>query len=105
MFRAIVLILALLPIPAHAASPQLIARGQTLLTDKCGACHALGKTGASPHAKAPPFRHLQRRFPLDDLAEAMAEGLQTGHPDMPEFVFTPREIDAAIAFLKSIQVK
>jgi mono/diheme cytochrome c family protein len=92
-------------LPAAAASPQLVSSGQALLTEKCASCHAVGRTGDSPHAAAPPFRFLQRRFPLDDLAEAMAEGLQTGHPDMPEFVFSPRQIDAALAYLKSIQVK
>jgi mono/diheme cytochrome c family protein len=30
---------------------------------------------------------LGQRYSIDPLAEALAEGLYTGHPDMPEFVF------------------
>jgi hypothetical protein len=34
----------------------------------------------------------------------LAEGLSTGHPDMPEFVFEPHDISAILAYLQSIQV-
>jgi cytochrome c len=37
------------------------------------------------------------------LAEALAEGLSVGHPDMPELVFEPDQIAAILAYLKSIQ--
>jgi hypothetical protein len=37
------------------------------------------------------------------LAEALAEGLSVGHPDMPELVFEPDQIVAILAYLKSIQ--
>jgi mono/diheme cytochrome c family protein len=91
--------------PASGAGPGAAARGEAIVTEKCGRCHAAGRTGASAHPSAPPFRYLGRRFPVESLAESLAEGLQTGHPDMPEFVFTPREIDAVITYLKAIQVK
>jgi hypothetical protein len=37
------------------------------------------------------------------LAEALAEGIFVGHPDMPEFVFEADEVGAILAYLKSIQ--
>ena len=37
------------------------------------------------------------------LEEALAEGLVTGHPDMPEFQFEARDVGAIIAYLNSIQ--
>jgi hypothetical protein len=39
------------------------------------------------------------------LAEALAEGIVTGHGPirMPEFVFSPEEIDDLLAYLRSVQ--
>lgn len=93
---------------AFPANPQaqpdaaLIQRGKVLIEDRCSGCHATGVSGDSPVAKAPAFRSLKRKYPLENLAEALAEGIVTGHPDMPQFVFTPAEIDAIIAYLDSI---
>jgi cytochrome c len=78
-------------------------RGGALLTTSCSRCHAIGRAGASPHFAAPPFRTLSGKYPIEGLAEALAEGLSVGHPDMPEFVFEPNEIAAILAYLKSIQ--
>jgi cytochrome c len=80
-----------------------VRRGESLLTANCARCHAVGRNGASPHPDAPPFRTLSRKFKIEGLAEALAEGLSTGHPDMPEFVFEPDEVGAIIDYLQSIQ--
>jgi mono/diheme cytochrome c family protein len=74
-----------------------------LVTTNCARCHAVGRTGASPHPAAPPFRTLSRKYKVEGLAEALAEGIYTGHPDMPEFIFEPEEVGAIIDYLKSIQ--
>jgi mono/diheme cytochrome c family protein len=66
-------------------------------------CHSIDATGASPFEPAPPFRTLGARYPLDNLEEALAEGILGGHPAMPEFVFEPEQIDAIIAYMKSLQ--
>jgi cytochrome c len=79
------------------------ARGEASLTTNCARCHAVGRTGASPHPAAPPFLTPSRKFKIEGLAEALAEGLSTGHPDMPEFVFEPEEVGAIINYLQSIQ--
>jgi hypothetical protein len=47
---------------------------------------------------------LGQRYSIDSLAEALAEGLSTGHPDMPEFIFEISEVGAILAYLQSIQV-
>jgi cytochrome c len=78
-------------------------RGEWLLTRNCARCHAVGRTGVSSHPAAPPFRTLSRNYKIEGLAEALAEGLSTGHPDMPEFVFAPEDVGAIIDYLKSIQ--
>lgn len=78
-------------------------RGEALLARNCARCHAIGRTGAGPHPQAPPFRTLSRKYPIEGLAEALAEGIFVGHPDMPEFVFEADEVGAILAYLASIQ--
>jgi cytochrome c len=88
-----------LPPPAAA---QDLKRGEKLLADACGSCHALGR-GDSADKNAPAFRTLGRRYPIESLEEALAEGFLTGHPAMPEFQFDADDVGAIIAYLKSIQ--
>jgi len=91
--------------PAKAQDDAEIRRqGQALLARHCAHCHAIASSGDSPHPPAPPLRTLGQKYPVDFLAEALGEGLATGHPDMPEFLFEPREINAILAYLTSIQV-
>jgi mono/diheme cytochrome c family protein len=78
-------------------------RGNELLAKNCSRCHAIGLSGNSPHRQAPAFRTLGERYPIDTLAEALAEGLSTGHPDMPDFVFDIEDVGAILAYLESIQ--
>jgi mono/diheme cytochrome c family protein len=80
-----------------------VATGKAIAEQHCSGCHAIGRKDASPHPDAPAFRDISRNYPPEMLAEALAEGLETGHPDMPVFVFGERENDALIAYLKSIQ--
>jgi hypothetical protein len=56
-------------------------------------------------AIAPPFRELHKRYPVEDLEEALAEGISTRHPAMPEFRLEPSQIDDFIAFLKSLEAE
>ena len=90
------------PVLAQEAT-RPAGRGELLLTTNCARCHAVGRTGASPHPAAPPFRTLSRKYKIEGLAEALAEGLSTGHPDMPEFVFAAEDVGAIIDYLQSIQ--
>ena len=101
------LLAAALALPAVAsAQPEGPAvRGRAIVQRNCGMCHAVGRSGASPNAAAPAFRDLSMNYPIDSLAEGLAEGLLTGHPAMPEFRFTPREVRDIIEYLKSVQVK
>jgi cytochrome c len=75
--------------------------------NRCGGCHAIGKTGESNNPKSPPFRYLSRRYPLSDLQESLAEGIIVGHEglEMPQFQFSPGMIDALLAYMNSVQAK
>lgn len=85
-----------------AYEAQAIAQGQALVEANCASCHAIGMDDKSTHEKAPPFREVVLRYPTESLAEALAEGIETGHPDMPIFVFEPPQIEAFLAYLNSL---
>jgi len=87
------------PSPAEAS----IARGRALVERNCGMCHAIGPVGDSPNPLAPHFRELHERYPVEDLAEALAEGIIVGHPLMPELRFSAEEVSDIVAYLESIQ--
>lgn len=89
-------------LPAAAVDPRA-ERGFTLARTNCTKCHAIGKVGDSPMRQAPPFRTLHKRYPVEDLAEAFAEGISTGHPSMPEWRFDPGQIGDLIAYLKTLE--
>ncbi|HML93659.1 cytochrome c [Methyloceanibacter sp.] len=94
---------ALASAPAPAAEKDLTQKGEVIVREHCGRCHAVGLTGSSPNEEAPPFRTLSSKYPIDSLAESLAEGIMSGHPDMPVFVFTPHDVDAIIRYMQSIQ--
>lgn len=71
----------------------------------CAHCHAIGKTGRSPHPYAPPFRSFgDDKLYDNDFAQRLQEGLSTMHPDMPTFHFSREDAQAAVNYLRSIQV-
>jgi len=99
------LLLGLAAAPAEAVQKDLTAKGEVLVKENCSRCHAIGKDGDSPHPEAPPFRTLSSKYPVEDLAESLAEGIVSGHPDMPIFAFNPHDVEAIIEYLESIQIE
>jgi cytochrome c len=93
----------LLTVASSALADEDLKRGQELLQHACASCHAIGKTGDSPHKDAPAFRTLSQRYPIEQLEESLGEGIMSGHPDMPEFSFDADDVGAIIAYLNSIQ--
>lgn len=87
------------PAPSLAQSAE---RGVVIARTYCSRCHSIDKLSPSPLAIAPPFRDLKKRYPLDSLAESLAEGIVTGHPTMPEYRFEPDQVGDLIAFLKTL---
>ena len=87
---------------AVAASPAE-QRGKIYARAHCARCHAIDRDGQSPLKIAPPFRTLHLRYPVETLAEALAEGISTGHAAMPAVVLDPDQIHNLLAFLKSLE--
>ena len=97
------LLFALSTSGANAQADAVLDKGRSLLQANCARCHAIGADDQSTHKEAPPFRVVVTRYPPDNLAEALAEGLVSGHPDMPEFVFEPAEVAAITTYLESLK--
>jgi cytochrome c len=102
---AMVLLAVGLSYPAMAVEKDLTDKGRVLVQKNCSRCHATETEGVSPNPEAPPFRTLSSKYPVEDLAESLAEGIVSGHPEMPIFVFSPHDVDAIIDYLQSIQEK
>ncbi|NDW05476.1 c-type cytochrome [Jiella pacifica] len=79
-----------------------VSRGHELAVANCSRCHAVGATGASPNLKAPPFRTLSERFPIDALEETFIGTIDTGHEGMPVFTANQSQIDDIIAYIASV---
>ena len=88
---------------ASKAQEPTIQRGRAFSQTNCARCHAIGRSGESPLPKAPPFRTLHERYPVEDLMESFAEGIRTGHPAMPEIVLNENQIRDLISYLKSLE--
>ena len=88
--------------PATAASPKE-QRGKTFALNNCAKCHSIDKVSPSPLKIAPPFRTLHKRYPIETLGEALAEGISTGHPTMPEFRLEPDQIGDLLSYLKTLE--
>jgi mono/diheme cytochrome c family protein len=87
---------------ALSASPAE-QRGKTFALNNCARCHSIDKVTQSPLKIAPPFRTLHLRYPIETLGEALAEGISTGHPTMPQFQLDPDQIHDLLSYLKSLE--
>ena len=88
---------------AVEAQEPTIQRGRAFAQANCARGHAIDRSGGSPLPKAPPFRTLHERYPVEDLEESLAEGIRTGHPAMPEFALDKDQIHDLISYLKSLE--
>jgi mono/diheme cytochrome c family protein len=98
--------LAWLPAGAQEAQlPEDAKAGREIAERICSRCHAIGPEAESPHKDAPPFRQIVAKGNVQNLEEALGEGIVVGHPDMPQFQFSPRDVGALVAYLKSLSGK
>jgi len=78
-------------------------RGLAIVEANCAECHAVALNDESPLSGAPPFRELHEDYPVEDLAEALAEGIMTGHTGMPQFALETDEIEDVISYLQTLE--
>lgn len=104
MIRLLVAAVFVLSAVAGAAALDPAAqRGLVFARTNCAMCHAIGPVGNGPLPIAPPFRTLHERYPVENLEEALAEGIVAGHPNMPQFELDTARIRDLIAYLKSLE--
>ena len=104
LFAIVALAFATLaPTQGFAQQDPRVQRGRAFAQTNCASCHQIGRLGESPLRIAPPFRTLHERYAVETLSEALAEGVVTGHPTMPEFQLDADQVGDFIAFLKSLE--
>lgn len=96
-------LIALVLVAPALAAPKAEQRGKAFAKANCARCHAIDRVSKSPHEFAPPFRTLHQRYPIETLGEALAEGIYTGHTDMPAFELNPNQIHDLLSFLKTLE--
>jgi mono/diheme cytochrome c family protein len=84
-------------------APPNVENGRAIGVRYCGSCHAVDRKGRSSRQNAPAFSTLSQNYPVEALSESLAEGLDAGHPDMPQYTFQPSDIRDFVAYLESIQ--
>jgi mono/diheme cytochrome c family protein len=82
---------------------KAVLRGQELAQTRCSQCHEVGQEGKSTHPEAVPFRYISRLYPVENLAEAFAEGIYVGHPDMPTFELSVDDLSDLLTYLRAVQ--
>lgn len=91
--------------PADAQRPENRASariGEGVAKQYCSACHATGKTGASPNPRAPRFPLIAERYPAGNPAPVLIDGTVIRHPGMPEFRLLEHETDGLVAYIRRI---
>ena len=103
MIFILVAVTMMVPVQLEQVLASSIERGFVFAKTNCANCHAIGRYDESPLAIAPHFRTLHENYPVEALEEALAEGIVTGHPSMPEFTLDRAQINDLIAHLKSLE--
>jgi mono/diheme cytochrome c family protein len=101
--KALVLSLLVMLVAIASANAQSVQRGLNYLRANCARCHAIDKVSESPLKLAPAFRTLHLKYPVESLQESFAEGIRTGHDNMPEFRLEGDQIGDVIAYLKTLE--
>lgn len=94
---------ALLLMTSLAGAQDAAERGRQLAERMCAHCHAIGTWERSPLAGAPPFRHIEPRVDLDELQQRLQDGVVSGHPAMPMFIFSAEEARSLVVYLRAIR--
>ena len=101
--KSLVLALFVMLVAIASANAQSVQRGLNYLRANCARCHAIDKVSESPLKLAPAFRTLHLKYPVESLQESFAEGIRTGHDNMPEFRLDGDQIGDVIAYLKTLE--
>lgn len=77
--------------------------GSLLAHEKCSACHAVERGRESPVSTAPAFASIGEKYADASLVLILSEGIATGHPSMPRWMFTVREAKDLLAYIRTLR--
>jgi len=84
-------------------STRAVEAGRRFTLRSCAGCHAVGPSGSSPNAHAPPFRTLAERLRGPALDAQLAAISRYGHVEMPPIYMTRDEIRGVAAYIRSVR--
>lgn len=86
----------------HTAA--LVERGHAIAEQTCLRCHREFESDPVRNPAAPALATFGQRWPLEDMQEALAEGITVSHEntDMPEFSFSPETINELLAYFADL---
>jgi mono/diheme cytochrome c family protein len=84
-----------------------VERGQSIAEQTCLRCHTKFEGDPLPDpnvTNAPALASFGQRWPLENLEEALAEGITVLHESvtMPEFSFTPETIADLLSYMETL---
>lgn len=91
--------------PADAQKPgnrESVRIGREVARQHCARCHAIGRSGASPNPRAPRFPLIAERYPDNNPAPDLIDGVVVRHPGMPEFRLDEDATDGLVAYIRRI---
>lgn len=86
--------------PASLANEEQAATGRALAEAWCTSCHLVGSSGTASDA-APAFEAVANDPSKTD--EHLANWLADPHPPMPNLSLGHQEIDAILAYIRSLE--
>ncbi|HEX2802074.1 MAG TPA: c-type cytochrome [Phenylobacterium sp.] len=78
------------------------ARGGVFARKTCARCHSVGREGASPDPRPPPFAALTGRYVGVNLQRKLTEIAETGHYEMPALLVHCDDVDDIAAYLDGL---
>jgi tetratricopeptide (TPR) repeat protein len=90
------------PETVSAETDKLISQGRAIAERNCAWCHAIGADGNSPNPRAPRWRDLYKRHPIQALRDPLTRGIARPHDEMPKFQLSDQETDMIIAYINSL---
>lgn len=88
------------PVVAAPAAPVDIERGLRLAQRECARCHAIGETGDSAQAMAPPFRRLPGSSVA--LERLLLRTSEAGHGEMRPAGLEAADIRDLAAYIEQL---
>ncbi|CAN1721235.1 Subtilisin-like protease SBT4.7 [Hyphomicrobium sp. 1Nfss2.1] len=95
------LCLSVLVIPAGAVELGNKEEGHAYAQKFCTECHAIEKDESMLFSEVPSFQEVADSEGMSP--RALSVWLRTSHPNMPDFIIPPDDIDNLVAYIMSLR--